>query len=296
MLVIGLTGSIATGKSTVSNLLSQPPYSLPIIDADLLARQVVEPGTKGYKQIVQYFGPSTPDLLLPPPPPENPSSSSPSSSSSSSSSSSPSNNKNQVQQQPLNRAALGRRVFGSTPSRKADRQILNSIIHPLVRRAMLRSLLYYHFLGHWACIFDIPLLYESGLDIFAGVVVMVAVRDPEIQMQRLRNRDRGLSAKEAADRVGSQMGVLEKVGRTEERSRRRGKVVWNDRDKEQLEKEVERVMGEVKREGWGDRWWWRSLLWGSPVLVLVLCLWEVWEAWMMRKRWEKRKTEEKKEG
>jgi dephospho-CoA kinase len=45
MLLIGLTGSIATGKSTVSKILSQPPYSLPIIDADLLARKVVEPGS-----------------------------------------------------------------------------------------------------------------------------------------------------------------------------------------------------------------------------------------------------------
>ncbi|KAF7593442.1 hypothetical protein BBP40_011448, partial [Aspergillus hancockii] len=51
MLIIGLTGSIATGKSTVSTLLSSPPYSIPIIDTDLLARKVVEPGTPGYKAI-----------------------------------------------------------------------------------------------------------------------------------------------------------------------------------------------------------------------------------------------------
>ena len=63
MLLIGLTGSIATGKSTVSSLLQQPPYSLPVIDADLLARKVVEPGTRGYRKIVNYFGPTTPDLL-----------------------------------------------------------------------------------------------------------------------------------------------------------------------------------------------------------------------------------------
>ncbi|KAI7390004.1 hypothetical protein KC332_g14099, partial [Hortaea werneckii] len=52
MLLLGLTGSIATGKSTVSQILSSSPYNLPIVDADKVARQVVEPGTAGYNQIV----------------------------------------------------------------------------------------------------------------------------------------------------------------------------------------------------------------------------------------------------
>ena len=45
-----------------------PPYSLPIIDADIIARQVVEPGTAAYAKIVDYFADSTPDLLLELPP------------------------------------------------------------------------------------------------------------------------------------------------------------------------------------------------------------------------------------
>jgi dephospho-CoA kinase len=52
--VVGLTGGISTGKSTVSNLLKE--RGLPIIDADALAREVVLPGTRAYKQIVQEFG------------------------------------------------------------------------------------------------------------------------------------------------------------------------------------------------------------------------------------------------
>ncbi|KKZ60735.1 dephospho-CoA kinase, partial [[Emmonsia] crescens] len=72
MLLIGLTGSIATGKSTVSALLSSPPYNIPIIDADIIAREVVEPGTAGYRAIVDYFGPTTPDLLLPADDPDDP--------------------------------------------------------------------------------------------------------------------------------------------------------------------------------------------------------------------------------
>ncbi|KAF7113747.1 hypothetical protein CNMCM5793_004802 [Aspergillus hiratsukae] len=155
MLIIGLTGSIATGKSTVSSLLSSPPYSVPIIDADLLARQVVEPGTPAYKAIVAYFGPSTPDLLLPPSTSEN--------DPSGSSSASP---------RPLNRPALGRRVFGTTPDRKRDRQILNKIVHPAVRWEIYKALLYYYVRGEWAVVLDVPLLFESGMDLICGTVVV----------------------------------------------------------------------------------------------------------------------------
>jgi len=54
MLIVGLTGGIATGKSTVSTLLQQK-HHLPIIDADILARTTVEPGTRTFKQILSTF-------------------------------------------------------------------------------------------------------------------------------------------------------------------------------------------------------------------------------------------------
>ncbi|KAF7171335.1 hypothetical protein CNMCM5623_003745 [Aspergillus felis] len=155
MLIIGLTGSIATGKSTVSTLLSSPPYSLPIIDADLLARQVVEPGTPAYKAIVNYFGPSTPDLLLP-----------------------ASDDDPTGSHRPLNRPALGRRVFGTSEERKRDRMILNKIVHPAVRWEIYKALMYYYVHGHWAVVLDVPLLFESGMDLICGTVVVVGVRDP----------------------------------------------------------------------------------------------------------------------
>ncbi|KAF8635351.1 hypothetical protein AX14_010515 [Amanita brunnescens Koide BX004] len=53
--VVGLTGGIATGKSTVSRLLREE-HHVPIIDANVLARQVVEPGTRGYKKFAEAFG------------------------------------------------------------------------------------------------------------------------------------------------------------------------------------------------------------------------------------------------
>lgn len=124
MLLLGLTGSIATGKSTVSSILSHPPYSLPIIDADILARKVVEPGTPGYNAIVKYFGPTTPDLLLTP---EDPLSGG-------------REDGKDGKGRPLNRPALGRRVFGDSEERKRERKVLNGIIHPAVGKEMYRAM------------------------------------------------------------------------------------------------------------------------------------------------------------
>ncbi|RAL11162.1 putative dephospho-CoA kinase [Aspergillus homomorphus CBS 101889] len=237
MLIIGLTGSIATGKSTVSSLLSSPPYSLPIIDTDLLARKVVEPGTEGYKAIVNYFGPTTPDLLLPASPPE-------------SDSPSPTTTDDS---RPLNRLALGRRVFGTTEDRKRDRMILNKIVHPAVRWEVYKALCYHYLRGHWAVVLDVPLLFESGMDLICGTVVVVGVRDPAVQMERLLARDRHLSAEEAENRVKSQGDVMGKVARAEFRGKARGLVVWNDGDKRQLEEEVRSALQVVSASS--PRWW-----------------------------------------
>lgn len=58
-MIIGLTGSIASGKSTVAKMMRD--LGLPIVDADVVARDVVEPGTETLKMIVQQFGA---DILL----------------------------------------------------------------------------------------------------------------------------------------------------------------------------------------------------------------------------------------
>jgi dephospho-CoA kinase len=123
MLLLGLTGSIATGKSTVSQILRDKPHSLPIVDADVIARQVVEPGTTGYKAIIARFSASVPDLLLPADDPacegreDGPAG----------------------KGRPLNRPALGRAVFGGGEEQVAARKALNGIVHPAVRRAMWKQ-------------------------------------------------------------------------------------------------------------------------------------------------------------
>ncbi|MCJ1401809.1 hypothetical protein MMC11_005026 [Xylographa trunciseda] len=283
MLLIGLTGSIATGKSTVSALLSQPPYSLPIIDADVIARQVVEPGTRAYHQILAHFAATTPDLLLPA---SNDTSSTPTASHGSS-------HAPRSRGRPLNRPALGRRVFGRTPSRQRDRAVLNSIVHPAVRRAMALAVLKAYLAGRWAVVLDVPLLFESGLDVYCGVVVVVGVKDAHVQMQRLRARDPHLSEKEAGERVHSQGDVEGKVGRARERGAGWGEVVWNDGGREELRGEVARVMRRVK--GGSPRWWGWVLL-GAPWLAVGVGAWCMIKGWWARRRWERKDRGKEKEG
>ncbi|OJJ44003.1 hypothetical protein ASPZODRAFT_135434 [Penicilliopsis zonata CBS 506.65] len=281
MLIIGLTGSIATGKSTASSLLASPPYSLPIIDADLIARRVVEPGTPGYNAIVNYFGPTTPDLLLP---------------AEEEDTSKDGNGKSgrQKQQQPLNRPALGRRVFGDSEERRRDRMILNKIVHPAVRWEIYKALAREYLRGSWAVVLDVPLLFESGMDLICGSVVVVGVRDPAVQMQRLRARDPHLSAEDAENRVRSQGDVRGKVARAEYRggavSSARGLAVWNDGDKADLEAELAKAMTLIRASS--PRWWsWLLLL--APPLGVVVATWNVACNFMNRKSWDKMKREEK---
>ncbi|KAK4196528.1 dephospho-CoA kinase-domain-containing protein [Triangularia verruculosa] len=269
MLLIGLTGSIATGKSTVSSLLSQPPYNLPIIDADLIARQVVEPGTAGYNAIVKYFLPSTPDLLVPVSDPEMP------------------ENGPTGKGRPLNRPALGKRVFGTSPERVKDRGVLNSIVHPAVRKAMFWAVVREYVKGKRAVVLDVPLLFESRLDRFVGTVMVVGVRDEEVQLERLMRRDGHLSREDAENRVRSQGGVMKKVERAEFMG---GVTVWNDGDKEDLERELRRVMGEVERMS--PRWWgW--VLWVCPPLALVVGGWGLWRNRRVGREWEKKEQRER---
>ncbi|KFH41792.1 Dephospho-CoA kinase-like protein [Hapsidospora chrysogenum ATCC 11550] len=268
MLIIGLTGSIATGKSTVSSILRSPPHSLPVVDADVIAREVVEPGTRGYRAIVKHFGPTTPDLLVPPSedmPEQGPAG----------------------KGRPLNRPALGRRVFGDSEERKRDRAVLNGIVHPAVRWAMFRRVVGCYLHGHWAVVLDIPLLFESKLDRFCGVTAVVAVRDPAVQMRRLRERDAHLSAQEAEDRVRSQADVRVKAAQSEARGEGRGIVLWNDGTREELEGEVARAVEGMRR---GNDGLWSWVLLACPPLAVAVAAWRIWENGRLRKEWERRQS------
>lgn len=290
MLLIGLTGSIATGKSSVSNLLTSPPHSLPLIDADILARRVVEPGTEGYKRVVAYFGPTTPDLLLP----------APTSPTTTTNDQGEEKKKKRGSERPLNRAALGRRVFGDSPEKKRDRAVLNQMIHPRVRWEMYKAILYYYVCGYWAVVLDLPLLFESGLDLMCGAVVVVAVRDEEVQLRRLLERDRKvvgggtMTREEAVGRVRSQWPVVAKVerclgrngnGNGKEREEARGLVIWNDGEKEELTAKVAEVVEKLKRRS--PVWWsWLGLL--VPLVGVLTGAWQMVRNLLDRWAWERK--------
>ncbi|KAJ7174410.1 dephospho-CoA kinase-domain-containing protein [Mycena filopes] len=147
MLVVGLTGGIATGKSSVSNLLKSK--HIPVVDADILARQVVEPGTPALAKIVSFFGP---EILQ--------------------------------SDGTLDRKKLGSVIFND----EVKRRKLNSIVHPAVRRAMLWGVLKHWLQGSKYCILDVPLLIEGGLWKLVGQVVVVHC-SAEVQLERLMQRD-----------------------------------------------------------------------------------------------------------
>ena len=54
MYSVGLTGGIASGKTTISNLFSQ--HKVPVIDTDVISRELLEPGEEAFKQVVKHFG------------------------------------------------------------------------------------------------------------------------------------------------------------------------------------------------------------------------------------------------
>lgn len=146
-MIIGLTGSIASGKSTVSKMLEDMGY--PIIDADMVARQVVEPGSHTLKKIEVLFGP---DVIQP--------------------------------DGTMNREKVGALIF-SDPTK---RQQLNDIIHPAIREEMLRQRNEYLEMGYQTIIMDIPLLFESRLQHFVDKILVVSVT-AEIQLARLMERN-----------------------------------------------------------------------------------------------------------
>ncbi|CEG28170.1 dephospho-CoA kinase [Bacillus sp. B-jedd] len=167
-LIIGLTGGIASGKSTVSNMCKE--MGIPVIDADQEARLAVEPGEQAYKEIVAAFGKG---LLLP--------------------------------DGGIDRPALGAIIFND----EAKRRLLNSIVHPQVRRRMAEKQKAAVEAGAHIVILDIPLLFESNLVHLADKTLVVTV-DREIQLSRLMARN-DFSKEEAEARISSQMPLYKKA-------------------------------------------------------------------------------------
>lgn len=131
---IGLTGNIASGKSTVTKQLTE--LGATVIDADVLAREAVAPGSSGFEAVVDHFGPG---VVLP--------------------------------DGAIDRVALRTRVFKDA----RERDVLNAIVHPAVARLRQAQFAEATKRGVAVVVSDIPLLFEVGLEhTFDGVVLVDA--------------------------------------------------------------------------------------------------------------------------
>lgn len=145
--VIGLTGGIASGKSTVARILEQ--LGAVIVDADILAREAVLPGTPAYRAIVAAFGP---EILLP--------------------------------DASLDRKTLGRIVFAVPEARRR----LETITHPAIARLAEERLAEARRSGAPAVFYVAPLLIEAGATGRVDDI-WVVYADRETQIARLTERD-----------------------------------------------------------------------------------------------------------
>ena len=173
MVIIGLTGSIATGKSTVSTMLRDA--GMPIVDADVVAREVVEPGTHTLEAIKLAFGPGV------------------------------------IENGVLNRSQLGNIVFDN----QSELQRLNAIMQPAIRSVMADKINFWRTQHVPVLILDIPLLFEREYDKNYHVdKIIVVSADPEVQLARLKARD-SLDERQAKNRMRTQMPIAEKVARAD---------------------------------------------------------------------------------
>ncbi len=204
--VIGLTGGIASGKSTVSDMLAH--LGAVIIDADRLSREVTLPGSVGLQQVRQAFG----DVVITP-------------------------------SGELDRHRLGAIIFHNKAERAKLNSIIHPLVLDRTRD-MLRELQKTAGDGHVpVAVVDAPLLFEAGADALCDEVWVVAV-NREDQAKRLMKRE-GYSREEALSRIDAQMPLAEKEARatyiinnegTIEQTRRRVLELW-----EKAERSLDRM-------------------------------------------------------
>jgi dephospho-CoA kinase len=194
MLVIGVTGGVGTGKSTVAQMFRA--LGAVVLDADAIAREVVEPQRLAWRRIVKTFG----DGVL-------------------------------NDDRTVNRAQLASRVFADPARRRA----LEDIIHPQVLRRIKQQVHRLRRQRRVkAVVLDVPLLLEANAQDLADAVVVVTA-PPEAQRRRLRQQH-GWSEEEIAARRGAQWELSAKValadhvidnGGSVEATRTQVKRLWN---------------------------------------------------------------------
>ncbi len=147
LMVVGLTGQTGAGKSTVSKVFSENGFA--VINADSVARKVVEKGTKCLAEIQDLFGSGIIN-----------------------------------EDETLNRRALAGIVFSD--SRKLE--MLNTIIYPYITREILQQIKAFSAKGEKLILLDAPTLFESRADDFCELVISV-ISEAELREKRIISRD-----------------------------------------------------------------------------------------------------------
>ncbi len=167
---IGLTGGIASGKTTITNYIRQHK-NIPILDADNLSKELIKPNTYGYEKILDYFGNNIID-----------------------------NEKNS--EKAINRKLLRKIILKDSESK----EWLEKLLHPLIKEKMIEKCLQYK--NKQTIVLVIPLLFEANFEDICTEIWLVKC-PKELQKKRLMTRDK-ISEKESYDLINLQLSFEEK--------------------------------------------------------------------------------------
>ena len=167
---IGLTGGIASGKTTISKYI-KTKIKIPILDADILSKELIKPETYAYEQLLAYFGNQIIDK--------------------------------HSSKQVINRKLLRNIIF----EEKEHREWIQKLLHPLIREKMIEGC--NHYKKNKIILLVIPLLFEAKFTDICTEIWLVKCPE-EIQIKRIIERDK-ISKKEALKIINSQVKYDEKT-------------------------------------------------------------------------------------
>lgn len=192
-MIVGLTGGIASGKSTVAEFFRQK--GIPVVDADEISRAVTEPDAEGAKAIEENFGSEMFVLKC------------------------------------LDRKKLAAYCFEN----RERTEKLNSVLHPIIIKEMLRQTEEYEKAGAKTVIWDVPLLFEAGLDRYCNKIIAVVCNENTRILRAQKRSD--ISAEEVKKRISRQMS-------DGERRKRADYIIDNGKSKEETFLQAEKISEE----------------------------------------------------
>ena len=193
-MILGLTGGIACGKTTISNMFKK--VGIEVVDADVVAREVLEL-PEVLKEIRETYG----DIIF--------------------------------ENDKLDRKKMRDIIFNNKDNIKK----LNSIVHPKVIK-VFQDEYNKKKLKEDVIVFDIPLLFEVGLEKFCDKILVVYVKE-EVQIERIMRRD-GSSRELAKKIIDAQMNLGEKIKLADY-------IIENSGTIDELEKKIKLILSKIER-------------------------------------------------